>query len=36
MTHLNRRALLAARFLLPTVAIAQSRYPARPIRIVVP
>jgi tripartite-type tricarboxylate transporter receptor subunit TctC len=36
MAHLSRRAILAAPLLLPLAAHAQSAYPSRPVRIIVP
>lgn len=36
MAHLSRRAILAAPLLLPLAAHAQSAYPSRPVRVIVP
>jgi len=36
MAHLSRRAILAAPLLLPLAAHAQSPYPSRPVRVIVP
>ena len=36
MAHLSRRAILAAPLLLPLAAQAQTAYPSRPVRVIVP